>query len=334
MLADTKIMQEIAIVVIGRNEGERLLRCLESVKDHVRRTVYVDSGSTDGSLALTKRMGVECVELDMATPFTAGRARNAGFERANQLWPDLKYIQFIDGDCQLCSGWIDYACEKFAQHPSWAVVAGHTIERYPEKSIYNQLCDLEWKTPIGEVLACGGIFMVRQHAFHATNGFNPALIAGEEPELCYRLRKLDWEIHKLDMPMVLHDAAITRFSQWWRRSVRSGHSYAQGFALHGNSKEKFYFRDLLRIWLWGLIIPGGILCLAILLSPWLLLLFLVYLVQFLKIVLTSHKRFKNWRHSLLYAFFNILGKWPQLIGQLVFLNKKMLRKVPSLIEYK
>ena len=42
-------MSQLGIVTIGRNEGERLRRCLSSVVGRGMPVVYVDSDSTDGS---------------------------------------------------------------------------------------------------------------------------------------------------------------------------------------------------------------------------------------------------------------------------------------------
>ena len=75
----------IGVVVIGRNEGQRLERCLRSLAQGADKVMYVDSGSTDGSLQLAANLGVEVLALDMSTPFTAARARNEGFAALHQL---------------------------------------------------------------------------------------------------------------------------------------------------------------------------------------------------------------------------------------------------------
>lgn len=72
----------VAAVAIGRNEGARLVACLESMVGRVDPIIYVDSGSTDNSVAEARARGAEVVELDMSIPFTAARARNAGAARA------------------------------------------------------------------------------------------------------------------------------------------------------------------------------------------------------------------------------------------------------------
>ena len=198
----------IAAVAIGRNEGERLRRCLASMQGRVGRIVYVDSGSTDGSLDAAAAAGAQVVSLDLALPFTAARARNEGFALLGHEAP--AYVQFVDGDCELQPGWLETASAFLDNHPDVAAVCGRRRERHPGQSLYNRLIDCEWDTPVGETRACGGDVLMRRDAFRAVGGFDPALIAGEEPELCVRLRAAGWRIWRLDAEMTLHDAAITR----------------------------------------------------------------------------------------------------------------------------
>ena len=63
-------MNHLGVVAIGRNEGERLRRCLNSVVGRGHTVVYVDSGSTDGSTELARELGADVVELDLSLPFT------------------------------------------------------------------------------------------------------------------------------------------------------------------------------------------------------------------------------------------------------------------------
>ena len=323
----------IGVVVIGRNEGKRLVRCLQSVIRQTDRIVYVDSGSTDESVAYAASQGIDVVELDMSIPFSAGRARNEGFNHLVNKHPDLVHVQFFDGDCELIEGWIGFARQHLDENSSWAVVAGRRQERHPEQSIYNRLCDMEWNTPVGEAKACGGDFMIRIIAFQAVKGFNPAVIAGEEPELCYRLRQIGWKIHRLDHLMTLHDAAITRFSQWWRRAVRSGYAYAQGYALHGREKEKYCLRDSLRIWFWAFMLPFIIALSTLIFDIDFIVLFLIYPLNLAKMAIKDKKNFP-FKLLLIYYIFNILGKAPQLVGQFLYATKFFKKNKQLIIEYK
>lgn len=321
----------IGVVVIGRNEGQRLARCLHSLLQGADKVMYVDSGSSDGSPQLARSLGVEVLMLDMGSPFTAARARNEGFCALQRRLPTMQWVQFVDGDCEVDGGWLAAAQAFLDDHPDVAVVCGRRRERFPQRSVYNLLCDLEWDTPIGEAKACGGDALMRVEALAAVGGFRPELIAGEEPELCVRLRAKGWKVWRLDAEMTLHDAAMTRFSQWWRRSLRAGHAYAEGAYLHGQAPERHWRRESRRAWLWGLGIPVVIVLACLLLGGWCLLLLLVYPLQ---VVRLARRGGRSVRENWLQAVFLVLGKFPEMLGQLKFLRHRIAAGKPTLIEYK
>lgn len=326
-------MNNLGIVVIGRNEGDRLQQCLLSVGDRIDDVVYVDSGSTDNSVSMAQSLGVRVVELDLSIPFTAARARNEGFDYLLKINPEIKFVQFVDGDCEIVPGWLEKAEAKISSSSKLAVVCGRRRERFPDRSIYNLLCDIEWNTPVGEAKACGGDAMIKVQAFKQVEGFNSSLIAGEESELCLRLRGEGWKILRMDLEMTLHDAQITRFSQWWRRSQRSGHAYAEGTWLHGSSPERHRIKETKSILLWGLIIPLIILGLLLPTHGWSLILLLSYPLMIYKIYRYFRTKF-DLKNALLYAINCIIIKFPQAQGQIQFYINKILKRQKSIIEYK
>ena len=321
----------IAAVLIGRNEGARLVRALASAKDAGVRIVYVDSGSTDDSLAEAAKVGADIVELDMSKPFTAARARNAGVTRLKETGALPDYIQFIDGDCELAEGWIATAFAFLEENPQVGAVCGRRRERFPEATVYNRLCDIEWDTPVGRTKATGGDVMMRAEAFEGVGGFNPTLIAGEEPELCVRLRAAGWEIWRLDHEMTLHDADMTRFGQWWKRARRGGHAFAEGAAMHGAPPERHFVPGTVRALVWGLAIPLLILLAWIIIGPVALLGLLIYPVQVVRLALRGDaSRRETWEE----AFFSMLIKFPETLGALEYGLGRLSRRPSQLIEYK
>lgn len=324
----------VGVVVIGRNEGERLRRCLTSVGNRGARVVYVDSGSTDGSVQLAQQSGAVVVELDRSVPFTAARARNAGFKRLLTDAPDAELVQFVDGDCEVVAGWMDLAERELRADRQLAVVCGRRRERFPERSIYNRLCDIEWDTPVGLADACGGDAMMRVEPVRAIGGYNDALIAGEEPDLCLRLRQRGFQIRRLDAEMTLHDAAMTQFGQWWRRSLRAGHSFAEGVALHGHEPERHWVREARSNWFWGLGVPALAVGAAIPTMGLSLLLFLGYGAQVARVYRSMRRRGMPAADARLYAFFVVLGKFPQVCGQILYWTKRLSGRRGGLIEYK
>lgn len=325
------VVNRIGIVAIGRNEGERLRRCLQSAMAPSRRVVYVDSGSTDGSVAMAEAAGATVHALDMARPFTAARARNEGVLTLRTLDPALEYIQFVDGDCELAPGWIGAATAFLDANPDVAAVCGRRRERFPERSVYNQLCDFEWNTPVGEARACGGDVLMRAAALQQVVGYRDDLIAGEEPELCVRLRAKGWRIWRLGAEMTLHDAAMTRFRQWWLRCMRGGFAYAEGVRLHGAPPERHWVKEWRSAWAWGAVLPAFAALVAFLWGSAGLWVLAIYPLQIARLAAQlSGTRQQRWIRAL----FLVLGKFPEAVGQTKSLLLHARRQRAVLIEYK
>jgi GT2 family glycosyltransferase len=318
-------------IAIGRNEGMRLRRCLQSLSMQAAIVVYVDSGSADGSAQWARDYGVDVVDLDLGLPFTAARARNAGFKRLRKIAPDLSYVQFVDGDCELIEGWPRHAISFMEAHEEIGAVAGYRRELFPERSIYNWLCDHEWNGPAGEVSACGGDVMLRASAFEEVGGFRDDLIAGEEPELCVRLRAAGWKIWRLDTEMTLHDAAILRLAQWWRRTLRCGYAFAQGAYLHGEPPEFHRVRESRRAWLWGIWLPLACLAIGVGFGPWGWAAWLIYPLQILRQTLRNRGPLGD---RAVLALFQVLARFPEGWGQIKFMHDRLLGRQTRLIEYK
>jgi GT2 family glycosyltransferase len=328
--------KRIGIVAIGRNEGERLKRCLQSVVGCGANVAYVDSNSSDGSVALARELGVAVVELDMSIPFTAARARNEGLAKLLVLDPQCELVQFVDGDCEVAAGWLDRAAAELLADEKLAVVCGRRRERFPDASVYNKLCDIEWDTPIGAAKSCGGDAMMRVAALTQVGGFDASVIAGEEPELCVRLRQAGagWTIRRIDAEMTLHDAAMTRFSQWWKRMVRSGHAYAQGAAMHGGPPERHYVRERRRIIFWGMLLPTLIVALAWPTRGWSLLLLGGYAILYWRVAQRARRRGLPAGDARLYARHMVVGKFAEAQGLITFWRSRLLGRRTKLIEYK
>jgi GT2 family glycosyltransferase len=299
------VSARFGIVVIGRNEGERLKQCLDALPPG--RAVYVDSGSTDGSVDAVRARRLPVIELDPRIPFTAARARNEGF----RFFRDVDYVQFVDGDCVLAEDWLQKATGFLDQNPGAAVVCGRLREEFPRASVYQLLCDIEWDVPAGEALACGGIAMVRAAAFEAVGGFRSDRPCGEEPELCARLRAAGWRIWRLPDEMATHEARMKRFGQWWKRSQRTGYGYVADRAIWRLESQ--------RAWVWGLGLPLASLLGFILVGPYALALLALYPLQVVRLALRGARtRRENWWRAL----FLVMGKFPEMLGQLEFLARR------------
>mgnify|MGYP000406078157 CR=1 FL=1 len=334
-------MTTVGVVLIGRNEGLRLQASIASVLQEAEHSdlhlqvVYVDSGSTDDSVSFARSKGLTVVELDMSIPFTAGRARNEGLAALQSSGQTPDYVQFIDGDCQLEPGWLDAAAEHLEANKNVAVVCGVRREIHPRDSVYNMLCHLEWDAAKGDIDACGGDFMIRAEAMTAAGGFNPTVVAGEEPELCFRLRQSQWKITRLDQSMTHHDAAMTTLDQWFKRSVRSGHAYAQVHDIHGHLPEHIYRRQLVSILFWGLAVPAGTLVLGFWsASMWLIALLAYGYLGFKQVGYAQRTWQIPQQDAIAYAIHIVAGKLPSALGVLKYYRRKLQGHSFEIIEYK
>ena len=331
----------IGVVVIGRNEGERLQRCLLSLPRSVS-AVYVDSGSRDGSVSFARSMGVDVVELDMRLPFTAARARNAGWRSLIQKYPDMEFIQFIDGDCEMAPTWLHHANEALVPEPNLAAVFGRRRERFPEKSLYNRMCDDEWNVPVGIVASCGGDALFRRSALMAAEGYRDDLIAGEEPDLCLRLRNSGWRVRRIDAEMTLHDAAILSFASWWKRAKRSGFAYAEHVWRHGSGSDPQWRRQLLSIVFWSLLLPLSASVSVIFISAFsgvVAVIFAccvlgIYGLQMVRIAKSKKASGSSRSFSISYSALLMVGKFAELAGALKFWVDHFMQREKRLIEYK
>jgi len=304
------------IVVIGRNEGPGLIRCLRSALACGVPVVYADSGSSDGSAASSRSLGVEVVELDAARPFSAARGRNEGYARLMAMHPDVDVVQFVDGDCELFPGWLERGLLELSRRPDAAIVCGRVRERAPSASLYNALCALEWRLPPGEVDACGGIFAVRARAFRDVGGFRDDVLAGEEPEFCLRIRRAGHKVLHVPDDMVWHDSALLRFGQWWQRARRGGRAYAQGAELHGASRDRHFVRETRSALLWALVPPALALGLSWPSSGLSLALFCAYPLQALRVARKARARGWSGEEARLYGLFTVLAKFAEAQGVL------------------
>jgi len=327
-------MSCIGVVVIGRNEGQRLVRCLDSVLAAGAPAVYVDSGSTDGSVQVARDKGIAVVSLDPARPFSAARARNEGLVALLAACGGLRYVHFIDGDCELAPGWLEAAAGELDRNPRAAAVCGRLRERHRDQSIYNRLCDIEWAGEVGLIDSCGGVATYRVAPFLAQGGFHADMVAGEEPELCLRLRRAGHEIIRLAAEMGNHDAAMVSWRQWWKRSVRAGFAYAEGAARHGRSPDRYCVRECRSIWLWGAAIPLAAAAAAWPTGGWSLLLLGAYPLQAWRIHRRMRRRSYGPGDAALYAAACVLGKFPALQGQVRYVLRRLRGGPVQVIEHR
>lgn len=329
---------DVGVVVIGRNEGERLRACLTSLRD-IEAKVYVDSGSTDGSCALARSLGFEVIDLDMSRPFSAARARNTGINWLTRARPGLEFVQVVDGDCEVRDGWIETALADHATDPRRAVVFGRRRERHPDRNAYHMACDDEWNVPTGDVNSCGGDALLRVAAIAEIGGYPDDLIAGEEPDMCLRLRGRNWRIWSNGREMTWHDVDMDRLGQWWKRCRRSGFSFSELLNKHGQNADPAWRRLVRSALGWTAINLLALLGIALaIFDPGPVSLAVAALPASLSLLQVgrmawSKRRFGPWR-ALQWSGLMMIAKAAQTKGWLQYKSQAITRRRATLIEYK
>lgn len=325
---------DVGVVAIGRNEGDRLVRCLASARGEAAAVVYVDSCSTDGSAERARALGVDVVELDRSRPLNAARGRNAGLAWLTAARPELRYVFFVDGDCEIVPGWLASARAELEADEDLGAVCGRRVELHPEASVYNRLVDTEWDTPVGPARACGGDVLARVRAIAQIGGYDESMSCGEDPEMSFRLRAAGWRILRIPGDMTRHDVALTRFSSWWRRHARGGYAYAHGALKHLHGPEWFNLARTGGILFWGLGLPTAALVAAAYTAGLGGLLLLGYGGLFARVA--------RWRRGLgdsperarRYAAFVVLGKPAEALGVLRCLFERLFARQSTYVDYK
>ena len=330
----------IAVVIIGRNEGERLRACLTSVLTmnyprELVEVIYVDSSSTDSSVELARNMGVRTIVL--SGPTTAARGRNAGWTQT-----EAPFVLFLDGDTLLHPDFVASAIRHFndpQRTEPLAGVYGNRRETRTSDSVYNALFDLDWNASPGFSLFFGGDALVRRGALAEADGYNPLLIAGEEPDLCRRMRGLGYRILHVDEPMTLHDLAMFTLRQYWRRSIRTGYAYAEISTKYASTDDPLWSADsksnIIRgiFWWWGPVLAIVISVLFHSVVPFALFL-LAAIALFARTALKTRHRTNSLKLLLAYSLHSHLQQIPILFGQIRYHKQRRRGGNAGIIEYK
>ena len=318
---------DVSVVVIGRNEGARLARCLDSVRQAQWcglhwELVYVDSQSTDGSVALAQRLGAHVLSLGEQPPCAAA-GRNIGWRAAQGA-----LVLFLDGDTQLDPTFVGRAMDVLRADPGLVAVWGHRRESNPAQSVYTRVLDLDWVFAPGRVDYFGGDALVRRQALDDVGGFDDRLVAGEEPELCRRLRAAGWQIEHIDAPMTRHDLAITTARAWWRRAERAGLAYAQVADRYAGTADPLWTAEARRNRRHAGVLVAGLLLLVLAAG--------LHPVALAAGLLAGRCRWKCPGQPALawaYAAHAHLQQLPILAGQWRWWRLQRARRAPELIEY-
>jgi len=325
------LSSNVGVVVIGRNEAVRLQSTLQAVVRADVPLIYVDSQSKDKSVELAKSLDINVLVLSEDKPINASRARNEGARLLMEKFPQLNYLQFLDGDTTLDREWLAVAFKHLESNPDIGFVCGQLREKDRDKNIYRRLCDMEWRweaAESAEPCRLGGMGMMRLRAFTQSGGYDESLIAGADPELYARIEKDGWVLQVLGLIMGVHDSGMQSFRQWWIRSVKTGFGFANGRVTGAWGRER---RSAI---VWAGFLPLLSVLMTIFVTSWAILLLFMFPLNICRIWASPVKREFSKNDRLLYAASCMTTKIPQFIGIVKYHWCKHMNQTASVIQYK
>ena len=193
------------------------------------------------------------VQLDTSAGFTAAQRATPASSSSSKSLRGSNTCSSSTGIAKFAPTGLSAPIANSRQTADLAAVCGRRREHFPHRSIYNALIDMEWDTPVGPTQSVGGDALFRVDAFTQVKGFDPTVMAGEEPELCMRLRHAGWRFRRVACEMTLHDAFMFHFAQWWKRQVRGGYGACDVYTRFESNGERLFAKPTrsARIWCLG-----------------------------------------------------------------------------------
>jgi GT2 family glycosyltransferase len=222
-------MTTLSVVLIAKDQAWNVDRLVCSVLREIAdgppaEVLFVDSASQDDTAERAARHPIGVLRLSSDQPLTPALGRYVG---ARETSGEL--VLFLDGDMELCPGWLPRALQTMQERPEVAAVTGVLIDRPPD----TPPGDGTWLEQAGEpeyaerdVTQTGGAALHRRRVLEAVGSFHPYLYSEEEPELCLRIRHAGHRVVRIGRPIALHyttpSRTVATVVARWRRHLFLG----------------------------------------------------------------------------------------------------------------
>lgn len=186
-------IDDVTVVVIGRNEGGNLPRCFESIQKITRRIVFVDSNSSDRSVEIAQEYGIPVIVALDSNFYSAALGRMVGATKC-----ETSLIQFLDGDMELAPDWMPTAVRFMNDNLKAAVAHGFKREFKNENNLEEYTIKADQKNWRSDYLQ--GAYLIKREVYQASGGLDPRFPGEEERDLYVRIHDLGhevWYIHHL-----------------------------------------------------------------------------------------------------------------------------------------
>jgi len=230
-LVDEGESPALSVVVITKNEADRVRPCIESIFRAAAELVpfeviLVDSASTDGTVDLATDYPITVLEIPEEHVVSCGAGRYVGDRVARG---DL--VLHVDGDMKLTDSWLPAAVEYLRENDDVAAVEGCLNDRH---TVGETVLDVD---------KVGGVMLFDRDALESVGGFAPYLNAYEDVDVGYRLTAAGHRLVRLPIMSAEHpvlDSIREPVRRW-----RAGYYHGVGQAIRYGATSPRVLRLLL-----------------------------------------------------------------------------------------
>jgi GT2 family glycosyltransferase len=214
-------------VLISKNQAWNIERLTASVLHATAgrpatEIVLVDSASTDDTVDRACAYPITVLRLHPDQPLTPAAGRWVGYRHTHGA-----RVLFLDGDMELCPGWLEQAGRVLDTRPDAAAVTGQIVD-LPKTAGPGDKPPRPPR-PMGApvpVPFAGGAALYRRAVLEQVGCFNPYANSDEEPELGVRIRHADYCLLRIPYPLAYHytapSGALPTLVGRWRRNLFLG----------------------------------------------------------------------------------------------------------------
>ena len=236
----------VSIVIKALNEEKNICAAIESSLAAVAKVggevVLADSCSSDRTVELASKYPVRVVQFSNAGERCCGAGPQLGYQHARG-----EYIYILDGDMEMCDGFLEEAVAFLALHPEAGGVGGRLVERNTESLEYRERAARNHShLQPGEVDRLDGGGLYRRLAIEESGFMSDRnLHSYEEFDLGVRLRSLGWKLWRLPLPSCTHYGHDSPPYQLLKRRWKSKYVCGLGELVRGAVGQP-HFRLVLR----------------------------------------------------------------------------------------
>ena len=248
-LASTKIYLKIVIsfIIIGKNEGIKLLNCITSVNETIKcnnlkqtEIIYIDSDSIDNSIDLIRHFDNLNI-YKLTNHCNSAIARNLGFKKSKG-----ETLFFIDGDMELIPENLFHFYNTSEDKLDYPFISGGFVNYYYNKSgtfLFNQeyahLKEDEFQ------LTTGGIFLISRNLWELSGGMRTNFRRSQDLDFGLRISSNGTKLLRKKQLICKHHTINYESDERFWKDLVNGNFLYQGLLYKSNILNKGIYKSFL-----------------------------------------------------------------------------------------